>query len=274
MRRWIGTIIVATVVTGLATRTETGRTVATQSVSRIADAFDAGALTLSGISAKRRARLATVELVADFRPDHPVRRLALSVGLLWINIERDQQQYIKSCTATVIAPSRVMTNEHCINPGKDGKITGLTLWLGFTGPGSAESYAIELQPIEQDKNLDYALLAFRPISGPAAPPALAAAIVRDPVPGERIIVIHHAGGEVQQVSRAFCKVELSEPTSRPVIEHSCTTRPGSSGAVLIAETDHAIIGLHTSTVQNADRSPGFATRATAIPALRRIAGKP
>lgn len=96
----------------------------------------------------------------------------------------------------------------------------------------------------------------------------------DPVPGERIIVIHHAGGEVQQVSRAFCKVELSEPTSRPVIEHSCTTRPGSSGAVLIAETDHAIVGLHTSTVQNADRSPGFATRATAIPALRRIAGKP
>lgn len=88
--------------------------------------------------------------------------------------------------------------------------------------------------------------------------------VRAAIAGERLFIIHHSNGDPQQVTRAFCRADLEQSRAATEISHSCPTRPGSSGALVFADSDGAIVGLHRSIARRTDIVRGYATPMIAI----------
>lgn len=275
MLRWTGTCFAAALAINAAARTETGTRLAARPIEQMASMLDAASLGLRGISEQRRTHLAAVERISEFRNDDPVRELAHVVGLLWVDtVTSKGERALFSCTATVISVDRILTNSHCLEPEKGATITKLSLWLNHTKPDAADSYDIALTAVERDPQLDFAILVLLPHAALPVPRRVALNILRDAIPGERLMIIHHAGGEVQQITRAYCRAAADTPIAKATLTHTCATSPGSSGALVFAERDGAIVGLHKATRVNAHRQPGLATTALAIiansPTLRAL----
>ena len=230
-----------------------------------ARSFEDASLYLNSTTLLRRDRLASIEMMSEFPSEHPLRKLGASIGMLLVEMEMpdgSRDSYI--CTASLIRPGVVITNQHCIaNAG--GKAVKITLWLNHTKEGDGRIMVVEPRPLESDAALDYALL--RPIVAQAdmSPPDLGAVAIRAPSQGERLFVIHHAKGNPQQVSRAFCRVQSMQPSSSE-IGHTCPTNSGSSGALIFAEGDGAIVGLHHSATKRLDAVKGYATPLAVIQA--------
>ncbi len=212
------------------------------------------------------------ERVADFRPDEPLRRIAASFGMLVIDTRTGEELWVKRCTAAIVGPTQIVTNHHCLaaKPGKS--IDAITLWLDFVDTQAVTRIAVDAKPVEQDETLDYALLTLKePVN--VATHVLPKVSFRQALPGERLLLVHHSRGEVKAITRFRCRV-ATEKLATDELAHTCTASPGSSGALILAERDHAIVGLHHS-VAKLDRPYfGYATPAMTLlaksPALQRI----
>jgi V8-like Glu-specific endopeptidase len=265
MLRWCATSLIAACALSALARTELAEKISTQPISQVASWADAAALALQGISNQRRTRLGSIERVADFGADDPIRKIAHSIGMIWVHTTgSDGKASLYSCTAAVIALNRIITNQHCVRKPRLETVTKIVLWLDHTELAIANNFNVEIQPLEADEALDYAILALtQVVSSPAAQP-LATLAFRDAVPGERLMIIHHSSSEPQQITRAFCRAVSTQPSTDNDLAHTCATSPGSSGALVFAERDGAIVGLHKSIQRGRDRSPGYATPSLAL----------
>lgn len=241
----------------------------------LARLLDEAALAVEGNTAAQRRHLASIERVAEFPDGTPLRTLARSVGMLWIDVTNgagNPRAY--QCTATVIAPGLLLTNQHCLKSDAPGAQIRMELWTNHLG-GEAVTYDVEPAPLEEDASLDYALLRIKAPAGRGLPEPLARVTFRAAVPGERLLVLHHSGSEPLQVTRTRCRVDTGGPVGADTLRHTCATRAGSSGALVLAEADHAVIGLHRAVRIRDDSVPGVATPALALfaksQALRRLA---
>lgn len=270
--------LVAAVALNWFARTETGANLAAAPVANVASLLDSTALILQGSNGKLRTHLGTIERIADFRADDAIRLLSRSTGLLWVTrVKEDGTKGLYTCTATVIAADKIITNRHCVPNTKSVSVEKIQLWLNHTDVVTADSYDVDVTPLEQDEKLDYAILNLLPTPGTPPPIPLPALHFRNAVPGERLIIIHHSNGDPLQVTRAFCHAEATRPIIDNDLAHSCATHPGSSGSLVLSEQDGAVVGQHTSIRIKRDRAPGYATAGEALLAksaiLRSLTGR-
>lgn len=239
---------------------------------RLARFLDRTSLALEGNTEHRRLLAAGIEYAAEFPEGLALRQIGRSVGMLWIDVvDGKGKNSTLQCTATLIAPTLLITNQHCIKTEKANDRLTLELWIDYHG-GTPVSYKVDPAPVESDAKLDFALLRLMPPVSGHQPHVLGNLRFRAALPGERLLVLHHAAGKPLQVTRTRCRVAASG--SDQDLRHTCATSPGSSGALVFAEHDHAVVGLHHARRPKDEFVPGAATPIAALLAksatLRRL----
>ena len=158
----------------------------------------------------------------------------------------------RHCTASLIDTDLILTNYHCI-PGHGGKLEKAVLTMGYLVTKELrrmlpkykkfkpEQYEVNLQPVEADKALDYAVLRVK--GHPGRSWGTVPLSAQTPGAGKYLFIIHHPGGYPKRITRGFCQ------TSRPAVQnndiyHGCDTLPGSSGAPIFDNAINKVIGLH------------------------------
>lgn len=242
---------------------------------RLVGLLDRASLAFEGQTWYRRLLGARIEPVADFPDGTVLRQIGQSVGMLWIDVTDGKgKSHALQCTATLIAPALLITNHHCLEADKPGERRTLELWIDYRG-GTPVRHKVDPTPVEIDAKLDFALMRLMPPATGREPQSLAHLRFRTALPGERLFLLHHAASKPLQVTRARCRAEASNAAGDHVLRHTCATSPGSSGALVFAAHDHAIVGLHRARRKRDDQAPGVATPAAALlaksAALRRLA---
>ena len=175
-----------------------------------------------------------------------------------------------SCTASVIDEQHILTARHCLFPKEDlklldGVIFDRESWklqdawfaLGFyercNEPFDSldcrkiirgiERFQVRLEPAEQNKSLDYAVLEVD-FEGSQVQPVYLASYPIDLEEGDRLLMLHHPKGQPMQVSIHECLHDRSY-SNASYIGHFCDTQGGSSGAPIFDFDRLDVIGLHT-----------------------------
>lgn len=258
MKRWLASVAATATVLHLALASDTGRNMTSRPAESAARLLDTVSLYFSGSSELRRARLASVEHLREFPNGHPARNMAGAIALLLVETPKaDGGLNVGQCTAVLVRPDIVMTNAHCVLHDKK-PATRATLWFEHLAVGQAVVVEAFAAPLEIDAKLDYALLKLGPLPAGASVVHLGQLPMRPAVPGERLFILHHSKGEPLQVSRAFCRAGIDQPFPGE-LRHTCPTQTGSSGSLVFAERDGAIVGLHRSITRRVDIVEGYAT---------------
>lgn len=260
---WIGSVAVTALAVNVLVNSAPFERFTEQPIKEAGRYFDQAALLLQRSSQARRDRMGSIERTADFPPSHPLRKLADGIGMLQMTFAAtDGREGTYTCTAALVTPTLVLANHHCAEH-KDQKPVRAVIWLRHVDGGSADIVPLRPILVEGDKDLDYALLEVLPAPGASLPKPIGLRKARDAVPGERLFLIHHSQGAPQQISRAFCAARM-EQLGKGLLRHTCPSDIGSSGALVFAESDGAVVALHHSVGTTADTTRGFATRITAI----------
>jgi V8-like Glu-specific endopeptidase len=184
------------------------------------------------------------EPIRIYNSEDRIFRLGRSVGRLDVRYPQDA---MGTCTASVITPEYIMTNEHCIKERREygGRPSDISLLMGYTDEtdeSATERFVIDPRPIEISESLDFAILRVR--GNPAAKWGTMTIEARDPLPAESLLVVHHPAGRPMHVTRGGCRAGNPRPIANQDIFHRCDTLPGSSGSPILADRDGAMVGLH------------------------------
>jgi Trypsin-like peptidase domain/Bacterial SH3 domain len=203
------------------------------------------------------------EPINRLRGDDPFRLLGRAVGRL----DMREANGTSVCTATLIDRDKIITNAHCI-PGKGG-VDAAQFVLGYldSSETGAERFKVDLDIVESNRTLDYTIL--RVAGEPGAKYGFAKRQFREAKEAESLFMIHHPGGQPQRLTRAFCRALPGVAITGNSVRHQCDTLGGSSGSLIFAQTDGAIVGLHHS----GGLDPGDATsynKGTNVVALTKI----
>ncbi len=203
------------------------------------------------------------ETVYDFDTADPFRRIGRAVGMLDLLVRLpDGRQVNTTCTATLIAPNRAITNNHCI-PGADFTTVRAQMRLGFLdrlrAPG--ETFNVRLPAIETNRALDYAIVEVVGVPTDRYPPLQFSTTA--PRARQSLYVIHHPAGFPQRLTRVRCQsAEPAVQDSRLV--HHCDTLGGSSGALVLSMENNRMVGLHFAGVPDTVRPHNYAVPATTL----------
>jgi V8-like Glu-specific endopeptidase len=179
-----------------------------------------------------------------FNPDDPFRMLGRGVGRLEMLVAgTDGQEKVFACTAALIAKDLILTNAHCI-PGRTGIVRKANIRFGYLEYGGAgsEQFEVDTTAVETDSTLDYSIVHVQ--GNPGGEFGIIIHPLRAARDNESLYIIHHPGGQPQKLTRAFCRAFPYEATEAFTIKHQCDTMPGSSGSLIFAASDGAIVGLH------------------------------
>ena len=175
------------------------------------------------------------------REDDPLRKLTRAVGRLDILVDDNGEEFMTSCTGTIVNDGdAVLTASHCI-PGFEGKVIEASLLLDYF---DADSDTIRLnvgtEPMAYDTGLDFALV---PLLDPVPSDVLPVSIARaDVLPGERLTMVHHPAGLPKKLTQYGCRA-TSSLSAETNLRHRCDTLPGSSGAPIL-NANREIVGTH------------------------------
>jgi len=200
------------------------------------------------------------EPMSLLREDDPLRRLTRAVGRLDLLIDDDGEQFMTSCTGTIVNDgAAVLTASHCI-PGFDGTVIEASILLDYF---DADSDTIRLnvgtEPLANDSGLDFSLVpVLDPVPADLVPVSIARA---DVLPGERLTMVHHPAGYPKKLTQYGCRAasSLSDDTA---LRHRCDTLPGSSGAPIL-NANREVVGTHHTGGMTAD-DPGSFNSGTRI----------
>jgi len=181
------------------------------------------------------------EDMASFSQNSKYRRIGSAVGRLKVFAEDGR---FSSCTAWLIGPTHVLTNQHCVDATDfmNRRIAYARLEMGVLSNKTAfDIYAVKLPQIESSRELDYAVLEVD--ASAALKYGHFTLSARDPVDSEELFLIHHPLGQPQSLSRYQCRAAKPAIVGQNV-RHLCNTQPGSSGSPIISDNDNALVGLH------------------------------
>lgn len=191
------------------------------------------------------------EPILDFTPQNRYRRLARSIGRLDMLLEDGNgNQFVSTCTATLIAEDYILTNFHCI-PGEEPnmRLVQAMLRLGYLHPDNeqGEVFNVDITPLENNRSLDFSVL--RVEGRPGAKYGFVPLIPRTPRPGEELFMIHHPSGKPQRLTRRNCRLVNSNfAISHDLLRHRCDTEGGSSGSLIFSDNNlggnFEVVGLH------------------------------
>jgi Trypsin-like peptidase domain len=213
------------------------------------------------------------EPIKDFTRENRYRQLGRSVGRLDILVEHNinGSNAMATCTATIISEIFILTNYHCI-PGMDPDYTvrRAVLNMGYLDKTSGASavYEVGITPVEAVRELDYAVL--RVAGDPSDRFDFIPLLIRDPLPGEELFIVHHPEGLPQRLTRRNCRLMPSATAiTETVLRHRCDTKSGSSGSLIFSDNNNgdsfAVVGLHYAGFKPGATNPyNEAKRLTAI----------
>jgi hypothetical protein len=154
------------------------------------------------------------------------------------------------CTAVALNPQQVVTANFCGAQTGDQNVI-------FTLAGKTYPLRLVTQQ-EQSK-----LALFQVDSNNTLGSFLDTSRIRDPSPGERIYFATarsdtHGGQDLFELK--ICNVTSSNLPDINNFEHDCSAEPGSAGAVIIAVTDDALLGINYAYQSVGDSKVGIAAK--------------
>ena len=176
------------------------------------------------------ARNNVYEPIGGLVDGDPLRRTARSVVRLDILMSDETgKEFASTCTAWLVAPELLLTNNHCI-PGTEGTAQRAIALFDYLrqDPGGTTQVPVDVTPLANDSELDYALVR---MDGPAPQGVEPLGVSpREVGPGERLMLIHHPLGQPKMMTRFQCFVHPDMPPHEVYVPHVCDTEPGTSGA--------------------------------------------
>lgn len=207
------------------------------------------------------AQKGAFEPLGRFEESDRFRQLGRSVGMLDLLVKtRSGRRGNATCTATLIAPDRILTNYHCV-PGfpESARTVRAQLRLGYLDRlgANGDVYTVDVDPIEANRKLDYAILKVKGVPTDRYPPIP----VRTEKPRDRqsLYLLHHPNAEPLRLSRFRCQAANPAIAEDGHLVHLCDTIAGSSGALLLSSNGDAIVGLHHSGVADSQGRHNLAT---------------
>lgn len=189
------------------------------------------------------------EPINTYSPSADFRKLGRAVGKL--NILTDAGN--APCTAWIASERYIVTNHHCV-PGvldhpkmNATRIVSVDFLAGFVTPGldeEAESFAVNPEPVETDKELDYTVLEVQ--GNPSAKYGMLPITDAPVEAGMPFWIIGHPQGKSQHISREGCRADAATPLEGNRLRHTCDTLGGNSGSPIIDSSARQVIGLHNS----------------------------
>lgn len=146
------------------------------------------------------------------------------------------------CTAFLVSPSIMLTNNHCINT--DAEMRSAIAEFDFDKAGAKVETRKFTALLVHDEGLDYALVRLETPST-RAPLPLKDAAVTDL---QGLIVIEHPAGKPKRFSLIDCQVRGVDMPGLGTVNtdfgHFCDTEGGSSGSPIQDALSGNVIGLH------------------------------
>lgn len=171
-----------------------------------------------------------------------IRSVSNNTGFLDILVAANG---FKPCTATAITEDLILTNSHCVLRDGPERAVRAIFFIGYEvrDPnvlGQLEGIGVELPAIEQNDELDYAVLRLSKAIPNFVP--LQIRKPRDPGLGEKLTIIGFPNQN--PLSAAFNNCLASpEATAGVQFVHFCRTYYGNSGSLIYAD-DWSLVGLH------------------------------
>jgi V8-like Glu-specific endopeptidase len=150
------------------------------------------------------------------------------------------------CTAFLVSSNQALTNYHCI-PGSPTQYTiaEARARFNYLDQGQADTQAFSVISYSgANEQLDFTVLNLE--RNPGSTYGIVSLNVRDPVPGESLIIVHHPYSLPKRVTRFQCKTRAPDlmPGDAREFRHQCDTLGGSSGAPVFTDSDYKLVGLH------------------------------
>lgn len=192
------------------------------------------------------------EPMIDYHSSSIFAQVGTPVGRL--SIKTDKGSFY--CTAFLISESHLMTNHHCIDDNwYDNKkkktikqtIEKISLELGYLdtkNKSAVKSFNVELNSLEKNKSLDYAILKVK--GNPAESFGYLSISATKPVAKMPLWIIGHPRGKPQQISRIQCLSILPIEKRRNRLQHTCPAVPGSSGSPVFDASTGQVIAIHNA----------------------------
>lgn len=161
---------------------------------------------------------------------------------------RDGTLVAETCTATAVAEAVLLTAFHCV-PGRPARavVVRARAVAHYNAPGRLDAVSVaevDPRPLVDDERRDVSLVRLlQPLQGlPRALPLR----VREPVPGETLLIVSHPVGQAKHLSSGNCVAAAAQALVANQFRHHCATLPGSSGGAVVAASDLALVGVHSS----------------------------
>lgn len=188
------------------------------------------------------------EPVDQFSEGNRYRVLSNPVGRLDLMVEDKGETSVATCTAWMVAPDIAMTNYHCV-PGFSGRVQKAILLMGYLRENSdagTKAFEVNVQPLESNDKLDYALLRTSGVPGKEF--GVISLAIRPAQENEEIFIIQHPAGRPKKLARRNCRITAAENKDKQLM-HICDTLGGSSGSPVFSDNDYSVIGLHNAGIE-------------------------
>jgi formylglycine-generating enzyme required for sulfatase activity len=189
-------------------------------------------------------RNANFERLDTYREQDRFRRIATPVGRLDLLVNGPMGAGVANCTASIISPRHIITNNHCFPEGQ-GAVKQASLLMDFyseDNEAQAKRFEVKTVPVERNADLDFVIAE---VSGnPSAQFGRIMLEPRDPEPGESLLIVHHPMGMPKHMTRGGCRAHAPVAVQGTDIRHRCDTLPGSSGSPILSEGTGRMLGLH------------------------------
>jgi hypothetical protein len=147
-------------------------------------------------------------------------------------VAEDGRNYL--CTGVAVSPQHVITASFCVGGGSMGAARNIVFING------ERTYPLHF--VSQQEQSKLALLKVDPTA--TLEVFLDRARIRDPIPGERIYSAR-ALAIKESIQLDICEVIKDAPTEND-FDHNCPAGGGASGAMIIAVSDNALLGIQRS----------------------------
>ncbi len=156
--------------------------------------------------------------------------------------------FARTCSGFLIAPDRLMTNEHCINSAETCRSMTAVFGFEFDATGQLvigpQIGCRDFDTTQVNVALDASIVTLQSSPGPDYGPVDLSHLA--PVGSGPLVVVQHPGSQPKQISLLDCaagetRIEGRGPDTD--FTHTCDTAGGSSGAPIF-DLDGHLVGLH------------------------------